>query len=424
MRRLPTAAVALALFVHDGPAEAIGEARKGDLSMEAMGNVRLLGAYLHYPDAPGILPAADDGLVVAVVRLMLEGDLGSHVGYETNLFADLTRSPDAALGGSLATAGSFDTPYRTKYLSWGFWRSGSVTGTLGVDRLSFDLMFSPVTFTVGRFPINHSVTFAFTTNDFFAPFSASAVNKLYKPGVDALRLSVATGMLSTVELDAVMGYGTTDAPSWGRSALIARLATVLFDFEWALMGGKVANRWVVAASLQGQLGPLGLRGEGHLGIPDHDGDGHIDGDRGIYGRMSAGMNVLVPWHNISIDVEYAFMSDGAGRTFAYLDRATRFYPDDPPYMGRHYVGLGVSGEIIPILVLSAMGLFNAEDSSGLFVASLDYSLADEVSFVGGVLVPWGERPVADSGPPYYEPSLESEFGVMPFTLYLETRFFF
>jgi hypothetical protein len=181
---------------------------------------------------------------------------------------------------------------------------------------------------------------------------------------------------------------------------------------------------MVGASLQGDVDKLTFRAEAHAGFPDEDGDGLLDRDRSIHGRLSAGMGVLIPWHNFSINVEYMFVSDGAGRTHDYIERYMELYPDGQPYVGRHYAGLSFSGEIIPILTFNTVGLFNILDTSGLAALMLDLSIADEAELVAGVLVPWGEDPVADSGPPYHAPRIRSEFGMMPLMAFFETRVYF
>jgi len=177
------------------PAPALGfaEAENECCSIEAVGNLRLLGAYLVYPEVEGVYPDQDDALLGSVARLILDGALGEQVDYEVNLFNDLSRMPDIALGGAFATAGSFQTPYRYPHLAWDYWQSGTVNGQAGVDRLRFRLDAYPVDLTLGRFPVGYSVTRVFAVNDFFAPFSATAINKIYKPGVDALRLGAAPG---------------------------------------------------------------------------------------------------------------------------------------------------------------------------------------------------------------------------------------
>jgi hypothetical protein len=421
--RFPAAcllAAALALAATD--ARAIGEAEKGDYSIEAVGSARLTGAYLHYPDVTMWFPPEDEGLVGTVLRLILDGSLGPYLGYDVNLYTNFSYMPSSELGGAFASAGSFETPYRTRYLAWEFWESGGLAGQMGVDRLALDLEVDRVTLTVGRFPVNHSVTSMFTPNDFFAPFSPTAINTIYKPGVDAVQLGVTTGLLSSVEVVGVMGYGSNDAPSWGRTAVLARASTVLWNFEWALLGGKVAERWIVGGSFQGEIGPIGVRGEGHAGFPDVDGDCGLDDD--VHGRLSAGLDVVLAWRNVSLGAEYMFLSDGAGRTSRYIDRLLSFFPDDQLFLGQHYVGLSAGMDLVPILRLNTMLLFNATDYSGLAAIMFLYSIADEADAVFGLMVPWGDEPLYDSGPPTYGPSIESEYGMMPLVLYLETRFYF
>ncbi len=433
MKRCRNTALALWLGMVFLPfaAKAIGEAENETASIEAIGAGRVLGAYFHYPDIELLYPDGDDGLAAAVLRIIIEGDLGEYVDYEVNFYNDFSRTPGSALAGAFSTVSSFRTPYRTKYLSWDYWQDGSINSQLGLDRLKVHFGYDPVSLTVGRFPINHSVTYIFTPNDFFAPFSSTSINKMYKPGVDALSLSIAPGMLSTIELVGVMGYGSDDVPAWGRSALLLRASTVLWNFEWALMGGKLAERWITGASIQGEAGPFGLRAEGHAGFPDREGTGSlddVDGDEettdDIHGRLAAGFDVMFDWHNASIGAEYAFFSDGAGSPSSYLERAMRFFPDDQFYLAGHYAGVSLGGDIVPILRANAVVLFNAIDYSGMGMVSLIYNIADEADFVGGVMIPWGNQSVTVSAPPEAGVTLGSEFGIMPLTVFLETRFYF
>jgi len=362
---------------------------------------------------------------------MLDGGLGRRVDYEINLYAELSRSPLASLGGSFDTVGAFATPYRSRYLAWDFWDSGSMLGQLGVDRLRVDFDARPFEISVGRMPVNHSVTGIFAPNDFFAPFSATAVNKIYKPGVDTLRVSLATGALSSVEIDGVLGSDGDGVPGWSTSALIARASTVLFGFEWALLGGKLAGRWVAGASLQGEAGPISVRGEGHAGFPDGDGVGgadDLDGDGreadGFHARLAIGADACFPWRNATVGAEYMFVSDGATSPGDYLDRAARLYLDDQPYVGRHYAGLSAGLDLVGILRLQLAGIMNLSDLSGIGAATLVYSISDESEAVLGAMIPWGDAPsMVSTGGALY-PSLGSELGTMPTMVFLETRFYF
>jgi hypothetical protein len=171
---------------------------------------------------------------------------------------------------------------------------------------------------------------------------------------------------------------------------------------------------------------VGLRAEGHVGLSDADGDGELDdggvGRDEIHGRLAVGADLPFEWHNARVAAEYSFVSDGAGAPDEYVARALRRLPDDQPFLGRHYVGASVVGEIIPILVASAMGLVNLEDGSGLAALSLIYSVADEADLVAGMQLPWGRRPIADASPLGATP--QSELGLWPASVFAEARIYF
>ena len=170
------AALLLALLLAGPrPALAIGMWERGELSLEATGSQRLTGAFIHYYHPLSILGQEDDGLAASVTRLMLQGGLHRRLRYEVNLFVDLTRAPGAMQGGALATVSAFRSPYRNRHASWDFWETDTVTGQLGLDRLILTYSQDPVSVSLGRMPINHSVTQLFTPNDLFAPFSPAAI---------------------------------------------------------------------------------------------------------------------------------------------------------------------------------------------------------------------------------------------------------
>lgn len=431
---LRVAVIPLAWLLVCPPARAIKswESEDGDYSLELTGSERLTGAFLHNPDIPALFPDGDDGLGSSVTRLLMHGDLGKILGYEANFFLELSRTPPLLVGGAFDTAGSFETPYRTRYMEGEFWENGSMVGRGGVDRLAFVLDVEPVKISVGRLPVNYSVTNIFTPNDFFAPFSATAINTVYKPGVDALRISLAPGMLSSIELLGVLGSDDKDVPSWSRSALLLRARTVVNEVEWALLGGKLAERWALGGSMQASAGPFNIRTEGHVGFPDHNGDFELDdpelsllsGDsrrwNTVHARLAAGFDVMFNWHNASIGCEYFYLSDGARGADEYPGRLDYLYPDDLLFLGRHYLGVTMGGEIIPILQLVAMGMLNMQDHSGLAVVTLVYSIADEADLVFGVMTPWGRAPDTSG----LVPELQSEYGQSPLNLFFETRVYF
>lgn len=433
-RGLGVAALLASLLLHAPAARPFAslESEDGAEALSAIGSVRLTAAYLHFPDVPQLYPERDDWLLNGVHRLLLDGRVAERLAFEVNFFTEVGRAPAAARGGSLASAGSWQSPYRTRALAWTFLDEDAWRGELGLDRLRLTLDLDPVAITVGRFPINHSVTQIFAPNDVFAPFSASAVNKIYKPGVDAVRVSVAVDEMSTVEVAAVLGWDYERDPTWGRSAVLARAGTVIGPFAVALIGGKVAERWLAGASLQGEIGPLSPRAEGHLGLADANGDGRLDDSpsappaslngRPLHGRFAVGLDYFTTWQNAAVGLEYLYVSDGADAPAGYLGRASALFPDDTPYLGQHYLGLTGGGEILPILRVQLLALLNATDGSGLASLFVVWNATDEIDVMGGALLPWGQAPTVAA--PGALPTLRSEYGAAPVTVLAETRIYY
>ena len=388
------------------------------------GAFRLVGAFSHYDDATRRLGLEDDAMLATVGRLLIDHRSESFK-IELNAFFEIGSTPSAGgLGGAFMTAGSSLSAYRHEYFTIPFWSQDSMSGTVGLDRARVAWERGALLLEAGRFPISHSVTNFFTPNDFFAPFAANAINKIYKPGVEAFRIGYAPSPLSTLEFVASPGFEDGYDLAWSHSALVGRGSVVVGGWDLSAVGGKLAQRWVAGGGVQGTLGPVGLRAEGHVGIPDLDGKGRSTADeaREIHGRFAGGPNLNFDWHSSMLAVEYAFFSDGiedVSDPLALLGRVGQRYPDDLPYLGRHYLAASYSLQFIGVLSGGALGMVNAEDGSGLAGLSLNYSVANEADLVAGAFVPWGAGPVTD---PF--PSLQSEFGAAPLSIYLESRVFF
>ncbi len=206
--------------------------------------------------------------------------------------------------------------------------------------------------------------------------------------------------------------------------MLLRAATVVWNTELALLGGRVAGRWLAGASLQGEAGPFGLRAEGHVGFRDSNGDGSLDdGEDRVHVKVAAGVDHRFDWRSAILAFEAFYQSDGAKRPAHYIQRAGALLPDEQPYLGQLYMGLSGGLELLPILNLGGMVLLNTTDFSGMAALNLLYNIADEADAVVGVLIPWGDDPVAQLSP-LPAISLESEYGAAPVMVFLETRFYF
>lgn len=395
------------------------------------GAVRVYGAgiktaAIRGADAQVVAGDELDWMAGSVLRGMAKGSLGGSSGdggtgtfrWSTNAFVDVSRVPGGGDSGALQTVGGRVTPYRNKWLSWQG-RDGGQSLTAGVDRLFVQHILGDFTTAVGRMPVNLSVTSLFTPNDLFAPFSAAAINRMYKPGVDALRLSLATGTLGNVELIAVMGSTTDGALNLDTSAALARLAFVAGDFQLIGLGGRVAGRYLLGAGLQGDVGPANLRAEGHVGKWDEGTLARANGD-GLHARGSVGMDLTLPWRNASALAEVMYVSDGANEPASYLLRAVRMGPDEQPNLGKYYGAVAVGAELLPIVRVQLFAMSNLADLSGLGGLSGSWNIADEMDAVLGLYLPWGDGALVTATG--MVPG--SEFGLAGRTLYAEVRAFF
>lgn len=389
------------------------------------GSMRMTAAYLHMDEDSGI-DAEDDGLSTLVVRGIVDTSIRPWISLELNYFAELARLPGFGGGdGTFATASTTQSAYRSPLLTWNGWDQGTVLGSIGVDRFVFRLERGRARLSAGRFPITLTTSMLITPNDFFAPFGATAVNRIYKPGVDALRFEYALRPFLTLDLVSVLGNDDTGDPTWTDSAILGSVNLLAGGFDVRVLGGKVSRRWIAGASVQGNAGPVHIHAEGHVSVHDEDSNGRLDA-RPWAGKLAAGPSITWPWKNLALGFEYAYLSDGGKDPADYLTAQAAKPPDALPYLGRHYLNSYASVDLIPVLNLSTVAILNAADGSGLSGLTLKYNAADEVDVLVGAFFPWGKAPLVDAGDPLNSApfTLASEFGGAPLTVYIETRAFF
>ena len=411
MRVLFVALVAAALL--SAPSTANAE-------IEHTSAVRVVGAGWAATGIPG-LPAQ------SLDQRWLGGSVGRHIvaskGYpwqwEANVFVDATRATGGGLG-AFSTVGRQGSRFRHPALQWALVEDGDHTLSAGIDRLFARRVGEKVTATVGRFPVNWSVTSLLTPNDFFAPFAAAAINRIYKPGVDAAQIEHALGPMTTLTVLGALGTDDGELDGQRHHAALVRASTLINTadggFQVSAVGGRAgAMGWVLGATAQGDVGVVNLRAEGHVGAtcwPPNRGCSRV--------RAAMGADTRLPWRNGSVAVEGAWLSDGATAPSGYVQRALALQPDELPYLGRAYAALTTGFELLPILRVGGFALANLEDLSGVGGLSLSWSAADEADVMLGAFLPWGDG--AAIGPQGLQ--LGSEMGAGSATLYLEARAFF
>jgi len=390
---------------------AIGQAfyqwQGDDAAIELRGLVSGLGLALN--NANDDLLFADDKLITGggSGRLMLDVNVSS-LSFEIHAVQSIIDN-DLRTGGSRITLAA--GVERSDALHW---RYANEHADLVIDRLNLQYSADSMTIKLGRQPINLASTFYFTPNDFFAPFAAQTFFRQYKSGVDAARLNWQWGALSQLTVMAVVNYkseasntGGATSPDWSETSYLARASSLLESFEWAALIGKVNGDDIVGLDFQGEVFEwLGVRGEGHIRLPDEQGQ-----DRDV--KFSLGLEHRFE-NTLSLRLEHFYQRSGATNEDNY-----NLVPTTDSihfYLARNYTAFGASYEITPLLLADAVCLFNHQDSSSLLALYSTYSLSDESELSMGLNIPIGEQPKNGV--------LNSEFGSYPKSISAEYRLYF
>lgn len=285
---------------------------------------------------------------------------------------------------------------------------------IAVDRLSASLYFGVADITIGRQPINFATCYYFTPNDFFAPFGATTFYRVYKPGVDAIRLEASVGDLSQFSAVAVLGYepsaehitGWSDTPTGDRSSYIARYSFVTSEIDIALMAGSLAGDQMAGLGIQGDLpfGELGFRVEGHY--RSFDEANRTPG--GEEDTVEASFQLEKRFES-SLNLQLEYFHHGAGG-----DSVLKYRPGQSGmYLADKYLAFGGSYELTPLFTIQAVGLANLVDDSKTISLYGAYSLSDEAEGSISLSYPMGDT----------DPDL-TEFGLYPISAGVEVRIYF
>jgi hypothetical protein len=393
------------------PTGAFYEWQGNEAHTELRGMVRGFGIAYKYPDNNIFFQDRSGSDIGGLFRLIMLAQIDKTFSLELNAYQ--TYISEEMITGNSSLGTPLDVE-RSAALEWSFSNKKYIHAA--IDRFNVRWSKDRIDLILGRQPINLATTFYFSPNDFFAPFSAQSFYRVYKPGVDAVRAEVRLDNLSQLSLISVLGYrqepdkdtGWSNSPTRSRSSYIGRVSTIFKDFEWVLLGGTVRDMTVIGGSLQGDfLQWLGIRSEGHISYPD-------DPQRESHTELSVGLEHY--WeNNLEVRLEYFYHGSGFGAVsdYAYMLADSK---GGNVYLGRNYTALGVGYEFTPLLNAQMSLIANLEDSSGLCSFNAVYSLSNEAELALNLGIPFGKKPDGFN--------IRSEFGLSPYSLNMEVRYYF
>ncbi len=228
-----------------------------------------------------------------------------------------------------------------------------------VNRGYVHVLYRALDLYVGRQRIAWGTGFVWNPTDLMNPTDPLSIEREEKATVDAFYLTVATGVLSRVEL-AVAPQRGGKGGRWG-----VRATTNWRTYDLSLMGGYFARDWVVGGDWAGYLGNAGLRGEWTVT------------------RTPQGQRYL----RMVLNMDYQFTDKLYGFVEGYFNgRRTTGLPTSRSliYGTKRFYGAGfVTYQMYPLVSVSLYTLANVEDGSFMIGPLVRYALLQDWELSGG-----------------------------------------
>lgn len=280
------------------------------------------------------------------------------------------------------------------------------------DRMNVQLDFNNARLTVGRQAVTWGVSYFWPALDLFAPFAPQQLDREYKAGVDAVRLTVPLGSFSELEvLGGVLGDSFSNDAAAG-----ALLRWNLGSIDIGFMGGKFHGDKVAGFFATANLRGTGLRGE--VAYTDSGDLADAALDREAFWRGSVGIDrQLAPSLNLVFEVAYNGYGAGEAARYPLYFASDRIGRGEINGLGRLYGGAVLTWLLHPLWVSSQTLMVNVSDGSLLWVPSVTVSTGDNSDLILGAQLGIGSRRDEFELP-------QSEYGATPAVLFGALRFYF
>lgn len=315
------------------------------------------------------------------IRLMPEVSFGEAIKIESNLVLDMS-SP----AGSPAAAMAAGQVRNFLPLDYDMLQTGDVALTGYFDRLNVRIHTSKADLVVGRQAITWGVNTFFPALDLFAPFPPTRIDRDYKPGVDAARLTVPIG--SHVQAEAIGAVPGSSRRRDGAGAGLLRVSAGPADF--GVMAGKFHGDTVAGGFVTANAGGTLLRAE----IAWTSSGDQLDrvrrpsfwrGGVGLERQLSSSVNVMA---------EVAENGYGESDVLGYpaILSSDRMRRGEVGGLGRWHTGTTVNWQFHPLLKLTNMALVNCNDSSAVWIPWLTWSVSSGSEILAGAQFAIGSKP--------------------------------
>lgn len=281
------------------------------------------------------------------------------------------------------------------------WHDNSgLANRLQLDRCNLQFSRRGIDWSIGRQAIGFGRMLIVSPLDVIAPFAPDAIDRLSRPGVDALRAVHYFGTAGQVGAVTVFGDNSD------HHSLLATFSANSHGIDLLGLAGSLRSRPMLGVGLTGELSGVGLKveaavyhGRDNAG-PDTDSDLHRN-------FAIAGTELWYRFANdLVIVAQYLFNGAGAANPKDYVAALNSAAVQESLsfLLGRHYLLLNPSWEVHPLVTLSGLMIWNLADSSALLRPTIEWSLSDNLSLQFFYAFNMGRNPAG------FPLVLRSEFG--------------
>lgn len=342
-----------------------------------------------------------------ILRLNHQSGWGRHLTLEAHGVLSLLSPPFAGVSRLALNRGRSFLPLDHDF------SGGTEADLLGsLDRLNLRFDFDRVKVIVGRQAISWGVSHFWPSLDLFSPFGPQQIDRDYRAGVDALRVTLPLGAFSELEFIGA-GLGSSGRDD-GAAGSLLRLNFGPVDV--GLMGGTFHRDTVIGGFFTSNLRGNGVKGELTWTRSGDVLDRLRERDR--FWRGSVGMNrQLTPTTALTLEVAWNGFGTSDSAQYLSLLQADRILRGEVNALGKFYSGFALTRQLHPLLVLSNALLTNWNDRSVLWIPALTFSIGNNSDAIFGTQVGVGPS-LSSSG------SIQSEYGSVPNTAFLALQVYF
>ncbi len=264
---------------------------------------------------------------------------------------------------------------------------------------------------IGRAPIAFGSAKIVNPTDVLTPITYQTLDKEERVGVDTIRMNVALGSLSLLDV----GYVFGDKLKKSKSAAFVRLKSNYLETDISALLMDFQDNLLIGLDLARSVGKASAWFEAALVSPKYF-ENNSNNNLKNYVRATIGMDYKLTT-NVYSYIEFHYNGAGSveAKKYFLLQSNTAYTQGGVSLQGVHYLIPGLTYELSSLWKLTAQCLFNANDLSIFNNLALEYNIAQDAFIDLGAYVPMGTK----------SPSVQkSEFGVYPKILYSSLRLYF